>query len=43
MNTDLFKAQERFHQVSKKPKICLTFDGYNNTLLKMDISPVSKK
>jgi len=43
MNTDPLKSQEQFHQVSKKPKICLTFDDYNNTSLEMDVAPVSKK
>lgn len=44
MNIDQLKAQEQFHKVnSKKPKIYITFDDYDNTELEMDVAPVSKK
>jgi len=43
MNIDLLKPRKQFHQVSNKPKIFLKFDDYDNTILQMDVVPVSKK
>lgn len=42
MKTDHFKVHKQFHQVSRKPKIFITYDDYDNTILEMDIEPVSK-
>lgn len=42
MKTNHLKAQEQFNQVSRKHKICITFDVYNNSIFEIDIGPVSK-
>jgi len=43
MNRDHLKAQQQIYEVnSKKPKIYITFDDYDSTILKMDVAPVSR-
>lgn len=42
MKTDHLKVCKQFHQVSRKPKIFITYDDYDNTTLELDIEPVSK-
>ncbi|XP_025202207.1 transcription-associated protein 1-like [Melanaphis sacchari] len=37
MKTDHLETQKQFHQVSRKPKICIAYDDYDNTILEMDI------
>ncbi|XP_029341770.1 transformation/transcription domain-associated protein isoform X2 [Acyrthosiphon pisum] len=40
MNRDHLKVKEQFHKVnSKKPKIYVTFDDYDNTELEMNVAP----
>lgn len=39
MNIDCLKPQEQFHQVSKKPKIWITFECHQNSKLELDVAP----
>lgn len=39
MKNDHLKVCKQFHQVSRKPKIFITYDDYDNTILEMDIEP----